>query len=291
MRNRVKNVFLTFLFLLIVSLASGQSYHASDTNAISYFGSWRIPDGSGSGCNCAFSSSQGDFLEFTFTGTSFTWIGEKIPTHGKALIKINGVLMDTVDQSGESAIKIPVYSVDLNYGPHKVTIEILEKYSVIHEFIVEDKSGLVFSETYDTIPDKMQFQITEDIKIVKKIQNTYKLISSDTVIIDTLGFYDMTQFILEAQKINGRSFLIRSNQPAIVYFINSEVPIPELADKELFKTIAETNNGVGIIDAGSFLIHDERRSYTVKITENDYKNLYLMGETNGRFSNILLFKD
>jgi hypothetical protein len=278
------------LYLLLLSLPSLCQVQNYDTIQISYVGKWHVPpiDGTGAGCNCSYSRISGDYLEFTFTGSKVTWIGEKVPGHGFALVELNGQV-DTVDQRADilspNNIKIPIYSKEVPYGTYTLRITIISNYSVIHSFEVEKNHVEI---TYDTTKVKKEFKVFEDVLQIRKIENHYQLIKSDTVI-DSIGFYDMTNLILQAEPFNENSFLVRVNRPAIIYFIDSDDPIPELTDTQLFRSIAVTNDGIGIILSGEFKISRERRFYTVRLSKERYKNMYLIAESNGEFSNLLNF--
>ncbi|MFL6581136.1 MAG: hypothetical protein ACJ8G2_10370 [Burkholderiales bacterium] len=129
-----------------VSLSAG--WTASDSN----FG-W-------SGGAARQSTVTGALASFTFTGTSVTWIGNRNPSSGIALVKIDGGSGTEVDLFARpNEIRTPVITVNgLSAGQHTLTIEVTgrKRAEALSNIVVLDAFEVqapVVSHLQETDPD------------------------------------------------------------------------------------------------------------------------------------------
>ena len=91
-------------------------------------GAWRGASGpSLSGGDVRFSRASGATLSFTFDGTDVGWVGTRTPSSGRAQVRLDGKLIDTIDLAAP----------DVRYrqllarvhaggdGPHVLTIRVV----------------------------------------------------------------------------------------------------------------------------------------------------------------------
>lgn len=73
-----------------------------------------------------YANGEGDFVEFTFTGTGIRWIGDTNPDHGKVKVYINNIYQETIDTYSGRLVKqtINYEKADLPYGTHTIKIEV-----------------------------------------------------------------------------------------------------------------------------------------------------------------------
>ena len=94
---------------------------------VTYSGSWTTySNSSASGGSYRRSGSKGSVAAFTFNGTGVRWIGVASTSGGIATVKIDGVVVATVDQYAPSASwkKVMFESTGLVAGSHKISITV-----------------------------------------------------------------------------------------------------------------------------------------------------------------------
>jgi photosystem II stability/assembly factor-like uncharacterized protein len=101
-------------------------YENNRSEAMSYRGDWAIDysDAYSASSASKLKTVDGSF-EFAFTGTGFSWIGEKLPHLGSADVILDGEKIATVSQFAEQAENsISVFKLeDLEFGFHTLRIE------------------------------------------------------------------------------------------------------------------------------------------------------------------------
>ena len=100
------------------------------------------------------SNVVGTTATFTFTGTSVRWLGSRGRGMGKALVKIDGNTVKTVDLYAipNDEIRSPIFMVnDLSDGPHTLSIEVVSGVVVVDAFDVQPATTI--SHLQDTDPN------------------------------------------------------------------------------------------------------------------------------------------
>lgn len=95
---------------------------------ISWSGTWRSASHSGyAGDAVRYSTAAGAKATFTFTGRKVVWYGPVGPTRGQARVRIDGVLVRTVDlhRSSFTARKIAFSRSWATAGTHTIVIEVV----------------------------------------------------------------------------------------------------------------------------------------------------------------------
>lgn len=73
--------------------------------------------------DCHYSNNTNAYAQYTFTGTSISWIGTRNTDHGKANVYIDGVLDSTVDTYGSYALQQVLYQkTGLTNASHTIKI-------------------------------------------------------------------------------------------------------------------------------------------------------------------------
>lgn len=97
-----------------------------NSGSITYSGSWTYSSSSSGYINndCHYSTTNGDYAQFSFTGTSIEWIGAKNVDHGYAQVYIDGVLDATLDTYNSTWLKQQVIyqKTGLTNGNHTIKI-------------------------------------------------------------------------------------------------------------------------------------------------------------------------
>ena len=120
--------FSNYLDRVLEKGGSGKKSRYEDTaSGAVYNGSWAVtPDVSASSETVMQSTSPGDYMEFTFTGTYIAWLATKNSDMGKADVYIDNNLISTVDlyaAAKDNTAKVFSKS-GLSNGVHTMKIEI-----------------------------------------------------------------------------------------------------------------------------------------------------------------------
>ena len=118
----------------------------NDPSYIFFSGTWS----KSANCECAFSKAKGDFIEVTFNSNSIKVVGEKTTTHGKVIIELDGVNVDTVNLYNASIIKpFTIYEKQgLEDKQHTLRLIVMEgKYVVFSKIEVSN----IETEKTDTV--------------------------------------------------------------------------------------------------------------------------------------------
>ena len=89
---------------------------AEDDAGLTYTGTWQTESSTAYfGGAETYSLSAGDSVSYTFTGSSFAWVGKKASNRGAADVYVDGTLMATVDTHRSSGLPAP--SCTASRGP------------------------------------------------------------------------------------------------------------------------------------------------------------------------------
>jgi hypothetical protein len=94
---------------------------------MTYVGSWPIaPRVNAFGGSTASSSVAGSTATYTFTGSYIAWITEKDPTHGQALVSIDGVATPVIENYSAGSLPRRIMHVQAPPpGTHKIEVKVL----------------------------------------------------------------------------------------------------------------------------------------------------------------------
>jgi hypothetical protein len=120
--------------LIVVDAFDVRSRVENTDPSIAYSGAWSrqntnrnfsgtsVNTGSGT---AALSATAGASAEFTFAGTSVSWIGLRGPSAGIADVSLDGALVARLDlYSATEAVQVPVFTTDLTAGDHTLRIDV-----------------------------------------------------------------------------------------------------------------------------------------------------------------------
>ncbi len=115
---------LTLNLLTTLPLNPGK-YEESNSN-IKFIGNWlKDTNASHSGGSALYSTTVGNYIEFTFTGTGFNWAQPVNFARGISKVTIDGTSYNVDTYSASEVFQKIVYSKnDLAYGTHTVKIEV-----------------------------------------------------------------------------------------------------------------------------------------------------------------------
>lgn len=322
----MKKLFSLLLILLFTAPLSAQdevirAMDASSDNRILYSGTWTISETyKEGGCNCAFSRTAGDWIEFSFIGSQAELWGEKVNTHGMAKVYLDGKMVnDSIDLYSEDIIEnYQIYTTgSLNYGPHTIRLEVagesnpesLNTYVVIDELrIWKEEAGP------DPTPDpenvitrtrrsqgKTSVTYTREIQLQFEIQDKFIVdttwLNSDTLSVDTLGVIDMSPIGMDVYRLTGNIFSLSVKKGSTtIHWIASNHLLEHdsllnliVRDPELFKSISEApTHDSPVVDADWFLVHSPDEYHDFRLSINtDYYYFIAHNETEGIFSDIV----
>ncbi|MBE6049627.1 MAG: hypothetical protein E7214_02935 [Clostridium sp.] len=104
--------------------------YEEDNKALNFVGNWSpAPNAKYSNGNALISNTEGDYLEFKFSGTGFIWNGSTSKDRGIAKVTIDGMttpITSTVNTAcNDASYRKALYKIDtLGYGTHSVKIEL-----------------------------------------------------------------------------------------------------------------------------------------------------------------------
>jgi hypothetical protein len=127
-----KNPAATSNLIVVDAFDVGSRFEEKDRSVV-YSGAWMTGNDSrnwsGTTANAgtgtaALSGTAGAAAEFTFTGTSVSWIGFRAPRAGLADVSVDGAFITRVDlYSPTEQLRVPVFTMDLPApGPHTLRI-------------------------------------------------------------------------------------------------------------------------------------------------------------------------
>ena len=117
---------IDFIEILNYSSVLKPGKYEDNNSAINYVGNWLTDSSSNySANNQKYSTTSGNYFEFTFEGTGFNWALTSTSNRGIAKVTIDGISQN-VDTYSASPVhkKVILSKTDLSYGIHTVRIEV-----------------------------------------------------------------------------------------------------------------------------------------------------------------------